>query len=81
MRRWIHAVVIATATLAGPAVAATTAQAAPVPAAVSSADLGPADLARALSQAGDSGWVPVIEPPFDRAVESICKSSTRRTIA
>jgi hypothetical protein len=72
MRRWIHAVVIATATLAGLGAGATTAQAAPVPAAASSADLGPADLARALSQAGDSGWVPIIEPPFDRAAGVLC---------
>jgi hypothetical protein len=70
MRRWIFAVLV-TAVLVG--AGAVSAQAAPAAPTVPTAPaLGPADLARALKQAGNSGWTPIVEPPEDRAAGVVC---------
>ena len=63
MRRWANVLVIAVTVLAGTGITATAAQAAPVEQSPSVA---------AVSAHGESDWVPVPVPPFERAAGVVC---------
>ena len=76
MRRWVNVLVIATTLLAGAGITATTAQAVPIDQPPNVASAGAAPMERLAnvppSAHGDSEWVPVPVPPFERAAGVLC---------